>query len=122
MKAIIISGALAQDHEFIYPFYRVLEEGMELDVCIIGGKSVQGYFGTALPPNKDHPVKDIHQVKVEDYDFLILPGGYGTLDELFEVISLNQLNIIKKKVVLLNINNFWNSLKVFIKDMKNKGH
>ena len=53
--------------------------------------------------------------------FLILPGGYGTLDELFEVISLNQLNIIKKKVVLLNINNFWNSLKVFIKDMKNKG-
>ena len=53
--------------------------------------------------------------------FLILPGGYGTLDELFEVISLNQLNIIKKKVVLLNINNFWNSLKVFIKDMKNNG-
>ena len=45
--------------------------------------------------------------------FLILPGGFGTLDELFEVISLNQLNIIKKKVVLLNINNFWNSLKVF---------
>ena len=53
--------------------------------------------------------------------FLILPGGYGTLDELFEVISLNQLNIIKKKVVLLNINNFWSSFKVFIKDLKNKG-
>ena len=53
--------------------------------------------------------------------FLILPGGYGTLDELFEVISLNQLNIIKKKVVLLNINNFWNSLKILIKDMKKEG-
>ena len=53
--------------------------------------------------------------------FLILPGGFGTLDELFEVISLNQLGIIKKKVVLLNINNFWNSFKVFIKDLKNKG-
>ena len=50
--------------------------------------------------------------------FLILPGGYGTLDELFEVISLNQLNIIKKKIVLLNINNFWNSLKILIKDLK----
>tara|TARA_A100001015_G_C14634534_1_gene573002 strand:- start:78 stop:608 length:531 start_codon:yes stop_codon:yes gene_type:complete len=82
MKAIIISGALAQDHEFIYPFYRVLEEGMELDVCIIGGKSVQGYFGTALPPNKDHPVKDIHQVKVEDYDFLILPGGVKAMEKI----------------------------------------
>ena len=53
--------------------------------------------------------------------FLILPGGYGTLDELFEVISLNQLNIIKKKVVLLNTNNFWNSLKVLIKDLKKNG-
>ena len=53
--------------------------------------------------------------------FLVLPGGFGTLDELFEVISLNQLNIIKKKVVLLNTNNFWNSLKDLIKDLKNNG-
>ena len=53
--------------------------------------------------------------------FLVLPGGFGTLDELFEVISLNQLNIIKKKVVLLNTNNFWNSLKVLIKDLKKNG-
>jgi uncharacterized protein (TIGR00730 family) len=53
--------------------------------------------------------------------FLVLPGGFGTLDELFEVISLNQLNIIKKKVVLLNTNNFWNSLKILIKDLKKKG-
>ena len=35
-KAVIISGELAQDHEFIYPFYRFLEEGIELDVCLIG--------------------------------------------------------------------------------------
>ena len=53
--------------------------------------------------------------------FLVLPGGFGTLDELFEVISLNQLNIIKKKVILLNTNNFWNSLKDLIKDLKNNG-
>ena len=53
--------------------------------------------------------------------FLVLPGGFGTLDELFEVISLNQLNIIKKKVILLNTNNFWNSLKVLIKDLKRNG-
>ncbi len=56
MKAIIISGALAQDHEFIYPFYRVLEAGFELDVCIIGGKPATGILGTLLPPNKEHPV------------------------------------------------------------------
>ena len=53
--------------------------------------------------------------------FLVLPGGYGTLDELFEVISLNQLNVINKKVVLVNINNFWSSLKILIKDLKKNG-
>ena len=53
--------------------------------------------------------------------FLVLPGGYGTLDELFEVIALNQLNVINKKVVLVNINNFWSSLKILIKDLKKNG-
>jgi protease I len=82
MRAIIISGALAQDHEFIYPFYRMLEEGINLDVCLIGGKPVQGYFGTMLPPNKDHPVKDIHEIRVDDYDFLILPGGVKAMEKI----------------------------------------
>ena len=34
MKGIIISGSLAQDHEFIYPYYRLLEENVEVDVCL----------------------------------------------------------------------------------------
>ena len=58
-SSIIISGALAQDHEFIYPFYRLLEAKSKLDVCLIGGKPVQGILGTTLPPNKGFPVKDI---------------------------------------------------------------
>ena len=40
-KAIIISGSLAQDHEFIYPYYRLLEEGIEVDVCLLEGKPVE---------------------------------------------------------------------------------
>ena len=67
-SSIIISGALAQDNEFIYPYYRLLEEKSNLDVCIIGGKPVKGFLGTTLPPNKDHKVKDIHEIKVEKYD------------------------------------------------------
>ena len=62
-SSIIISGALAQDHEFIYPFYRLLEEKSKLDVCLIGGKPVQGILGTTLPPIKGYPVKDIKDVK-----------------------------------------------------------
>ena len=41
-KAIIISGNLVQDHEFIYPYYRLLEEGLSIDVCILEGRPVQG--------------------------------------------------------------------------------
>ena len=55
-KAIIISGSLAQDHEFIYPYYRLLEEGIEVDVCLLEGKPVEGILGTKIPPNKDHKV------------------------------------------------------------------
>ena len=81
-KAIIVSGALAQDHEFIYPYYRVLEAGFDLDVCMIGGKPALGILGTTLPPNKDHPVKDIDQVNPENYDLLIIPGGVKAMEKI----------------------------------------
>ena len=81
-NSVIISGELAQDHEFIYPFYRLLEERSNLDVCIIGGKSSKGIMGTNLPPNKDHPVKDISQLKVENYDLLVLPGGVKAMEKI----------------------------------------
>lgn len=82
MKAVIISGALAQDHEFIYPYYRVLEAGFSLDVCIIGGQPVKGILGTTLPPNKNHKVKDINEIKPNDYDLLILPGGVKSMEKI----------------------------------------
>ena len=80
-SSIIISGALAQDHEFIYPFYRLLEADSKLDVCLLGVKPVQGILGTTLPPNKDYKVKDIDQVNFKDYDLLVLPGGVKALEK-----------------------------------------
>ena len=68
MKAIIISGNLAQDHEFIYPYYRLLEEGIEVDVCMLEGKPVKGFLGTTLPPNKDQKVKNIKPRKKKTFD------------------------------------------------------
>ena len=72
-KGLIISGNLAQDHEFIYPYYRLLEEDVKLDVCLLEGKPIVGILGTALPPNKEQAVKKIEDVKVSDYDILVLP-------------------------------------------------
>lgn len=42
--------------------------------------------------------------------FIAMPGAYGTLDELFEVLTWNQLSIIRKPVGLLNIAGFFDTL------------
>lgn len=53
--------------------------------------------------------------------FIILPGGFGTLEELFETITLKQLDYIDKPIVLFNINNYYDELITFLRkavDMK----
>ena len=43
--------------------------------------------------------------------FVVLPGGFGTMDEMFEILSSGQLGFHKKPLVVLNINGFYNHLK-----------
>jgi uncharacterized protein (TIGR00730 family) len=49
--------------------------------------------------------------------FIALPGGYGTLEELLEIITLKQLNYHQKPVVILNINNFYHRLLAQFEDL-----
>lgn len=51
----------------------------------------------------------------------ILPGGYGTMDELFEVLTLKQLGIIKSPIIVVNIDGFYNTLQQFIFEMVGEG-
>ena len=81
-KGIIISGNLAQDHEFIYPYYRLLEEEYEIDVCLLEGVPVKGILGTALPPNKQQKIKTIEDIYVKDYKVLVLPGGVKAMEKV----------------------------------------
>ena len=46
--------------------------------------------------------------------FVILPGGYGTLDELFEVLTLQQLGVHNKRYGLLNVNGFFDGLVTYL--------
>jgi uncharacterized protein (TIGR00730 family) len=46
--------------------------------------------------------------------FLVLPGGYGTLDELMEIVTWKQLRMHAKPCVLINTQNYWNGLLAFL--------
>ncbi|KAH7669147.1 Cytokinin riboside 5'-monophosphate phosphoribohydrolase LOG protein [Dioscorea alata] len=63
-------------------------------------------------------VSSMHQRKAEMAShsdaFIALPGGYGTLEELLEVITWAQLGIHNKPVGLLNVEGYYNSLLAFI--------
>ena len=74
-KALIIAGKQIQDHEYIYPFYRLEEEGYEVDVAVRGKETVLGSIGVKVVPTKDVP-----DLKVSDYDVLVLPGGAKAME------------------------------------------
>lgn len=67
---------------------------------------------------KLHVVSSMHERKAlmaELSDgFVALPGGFGTLEELFEVLTWSQLGFHQKPVALLNVANYYDSLLEFI--------
>lgn len=48
--------------------------------------------------------------------YIVTPGGFGTMDELFEILTLMQCEIIKKSPIILYKKDFWLPLKEFIKN------
>jgi len=64
------------------------------------------------------------KIKMTDLSdaFVALPGGFGTLDELAEVLTYNQLRIIDKPVGLLNVNGYFNQLIKFFDHAVHEGY
>lgn len=52
---------------------------------------------------------------------IALPGGFGTIEELFEMLTWGQLGLHKKPVAILNINGFYDSLVNLIDEMQGSG-
>jgi uncharacterized protein (TIGR00730 family) len=53
--------------------------------------------------------------------FIALPGGFGTLDELFEILTWAQLGMHAKPVGLLNVQGFWDPLVELVEHMVTEG-
>ncbi|KQK04588.1 cytokinin riboside 5'-monophosphate phosphoribohydrolase LOG [Brachypodium distachyon] len=98
-----------------------------------GGRHVIGIIPKSLMPREvtGDPVGEVravsgmHERKAEMARFadafIALPGGYGTLEELLEVITWAQLGIHKKPVGLLNVDGFYDPLLSFIDLAVNEG-
>ena len=51
---------------------------------------------------------------------IILPGGFGTLDEMFEMITWNQLSIHDKHIFIINSGGYYNHLLAHIRQMQDE--
>ncbi len=100
--------------------------GATADAAFSGGAEVIGVLPQALQDReiahrgltKLHMVGSMHERKalmasLSDA-FIALPGGYGTLDEFFEIVTWAQLNIHSKPCILINTNGYYDFLLRFL--------
>ncbi|MBI4031828.1 MAG: TIGR00730 family Rossman fold protein [Proteobacteria bacterium] len=96
--------------------------GIAADAALAAGGKVTGIFPKFLEKFEpahdgltDHQIVDtMHErkqrmAKLADA-FVVLPGGFGTLDEFFEILTWRQLKLHEKPVIVVNIENYWGPL------------
>jgi uncharacterized protein (TIGR00730 family) len=107
--------------------------GVIADACIDAGGEVLGVIPDFLDHKEiAHPrvqemriVKSMHERKLIMADnadaFIAMPGGLGTMEELFEVWTWSQLGRHEKPVALLNMSGYWDKLTAFLDHMRDEG-
>ena len=122
-----LGGALAARHiKLVYGGGRVGLMGEVADATLAGGGHVTGVIPAALVArevghtalSEQHVVDSMHERKALmaelSQGFIAMPGGYGTLDETFEILTWAQLGMHQHPVGMLNVDGYFDKLLAFV--------
>ena len=125
--AVDVGQAIAGGgHQMVYGGGHVGLMGIVADAVLNGGGSVTGVITehlvgaevahgelTALEVTASMHERKARMAELSD-GVIVLPGGFGTLDESFELLTWNQLGLIAAPVVFLDVDGFFDPLFAFI--------
>lgn len=133
-QAILLGAALAQRGlTLVYGGAKVGLMGAVADGALQAGGKVIGVLPHFLQQKElAHEglselilVDTMHERKTKMNELcegvIALPGGFGTMEELFEMLTWGQLGLHRKPVGLLNVNGFYDALIALSKTMSNSG-
>lgn len=133
-QAILVGKTLAQQNiELVYGGANVGLMGAVADGALNAGGKVIGVLPNFLRSKEIAHlgltelilVESMHERKTKMNDLcdgvIALPGGFGTLEELFEMLTWAQLGLHKKPIAILNVNGFYDSLIALLQTMTEKG-
>lgn len=133
-SAYALGNALAaRDIELVYGGAKVGLMGAVANGVLDKGGSVIGVLPQFLAEKElQHEsltelimVKDMHERKAKMSEladgFITLPGAFGTMEELFEMLTWGQLALHQKPIALLNIDGYYDALLSFVETMIDSG-
>ena len=117
----------------VYGGGRIGLMGLVADACLAGGGKVAGIIPGFLHQREiAHPyvtdlriVDSMHERKQIMFDlsdaFAVLPGGLGTMDEAFEMLTWRQLGRHKKPIIFLDTKGYWQPFKALVAKIVDEG-
>ncbi len=133
-NAKTIGTMLAQKGiDVVYGGGRVGLMGIVADAAMNAGGKVIGIIPQHIQAKEieHHGITELHVVDsmhtrkrmmAEKSDaFVVLPGGFGTLDEAFEIITWKQLQLHEKPIIIFDDNGFWDPLIKLMDNLINEG-
>lgn len=149
--SVFCGSSEGNDSQIVTKAYRLGKEFAKRGITLVYGAAKIGIMGQVAKGTLDHNgkaigiipdflklkevyhknltelivTKSMHERKVMMYEksdgFMILPGGFGTMDEFFEITTWGQLGLHSKPIGILNINGYYNDLIELSQTMINKG-